>query len=111
MESSKIELTFSDERQPVVWVVNKSTHDFTPARQFGEIRFLSEGLMRKRNVAFMMRHFEAALAASEPNDWLLPTAMTVMCITASLAFYKRHNRVNLLLFEGGKYIGRVITFE
>ena len=93
-----------------VWVVNRSTHDFSGAERFGELRFLSEGLLRKRNVAFMVRKFERALVCSSGEDFLLPTSLTIMCMIAAVCFVRRHGRLNLLIFEDGKYKARTIVF-
>ena len=94
-----------------VFIVNRSTHDFSAAERFGELVFLSEGLLRKRNVAFMARKFDSILIDSEPEDYILPTSLTVMGIVAALMFARRHGRVNLLLFEEGKYKARTLMLE
>lgn len=94
-----------------VWVVNRSSHDFSSAEKFGCLRFLSEGLLRKRNVTQMMRVFEAALSDSSPSDFILPTSLTVMSIVAALAFAQKHGKVNLLLYEDGRYKNRTICLK
>jgi hypothetical protein len=100
-----------DENQRTVWVVNQSSHDFSPATRFGKLRFLSKGLLRKRNVNFMARQFEEALAESTENDYLLPTSMTVMSVVASVLFAIRHNRLNLLIYENGSYKVRTLILN
>jgi len=94
-----------------VWIVNRSTHDFSDAERFGSLRYLSEGLLRKRNIAFMVRKFEKALMCSHAEDFLLPTSLTIMCMIAAVCFVRRHGRLNLLLFEDGKYKARSIVFD
>lgn len=94
-----------------VFIVNRSAHDFKPAEQFGELHYLSEGLLRKRNVTFMARKFAEGLANSDEHDYILPTALTVMSLVAALVFAQKHGRVNLLLYEGGKYKARTLVLE
>jgi len=108
-----VSLTAKRESCPTknVWIVNRSTHDFNGAERFGTLRFLSEGMLRKRNVAFMVRKFERALACSSEHDFLLPTSLTIMCMVAAVCFVRLHGRLNLLLFEDGKYKARSIVFD
>ena len=93
-----------------VWITNRSSHDFSGAERFGALRFLSEGMLRKRNVAFMVRKFEQALECSTPDDYLLPTSLSIMTALAAVVFVQKHGRLNLLIFEDGKYKARTVVF-
>lgn len=94
-----------------VWVVNRSAHDFSKAERFGRLEFLSEGMLRKRNVSYMARKFSDSMKSSSPDDFLLPTSLTIMSMIAALCFFQLHGRVNLLIFDDGKYVSRTITFN
>jgi len=82
-----------------VYVVNKSTHDFSPAEEFGEVIFLSEGPMKRDGVTNMIRTFKEVMDKSTPEDYILLTSLTTMCVVAGAMFAHRHGRLNLLLYD------------
>lgn len=94
-----------------VYVVNKSNHDFSLAERHGELKFLSEGLLRKRNVNFMARKFLDELRDSRDEDFVLPTSLTIMSIVACVCFVMKHCRLNLLIFDEGSYKVRTLNFD
>lgn len=94
-----------------VYIVNKSSHDFSPAEQFGEIKFLSKGPMNRYSTNNMHRQFAKILEDSLPDDYIVPCALNVMNSLACAIFAHRHGRLNLLLFKDGKYIERNHVFE
>jgi hypothetical protein len=89
-----------------VFIVNKSSHDFTPAEKYGEIIFLSEGSMNRYATNAMIRQFSEAMYMSEPTDYIVPCSLNVMNSIACAIFAKKHCRLNLLLFKDGAYIER-----
>lgn len=89
-----------------VYIVNRSTHDFSPAEQFGKIVFLSEGPMNRYSTNNMFRVFGEILKDSHPEDYIVPCALNVMNSVASAIFAHKHGKLNLLLFKGGHYIER-----
>lgn len=96
--------------RPKVFIVNKSSHDFSAAEQFGRIVFLSEGPMNRYSVNNMMRLFTDAMRGSHPDDYLVPCSLNVMNSIASAILAYKHGRLNLLLFKQGTYIERNIVF-
>lgn len=97
--------------KPKVWITNRSSHDFSAAEKYGTLCYLTEGLMRKRNVVHMARTFESVLSDSSPDDYLLPTSLTIMSMVAALVFYQKHGRVNLLIFEDNTYRARTLVLK
>jgi hypothetical protein len=89
-----------------VYVVNKSSHDFGPAEQYGEVKFLSSGSMNRYATNSMVRLFEEAMKSSEPEDYIVPCSLNVMNAIACAIFAHRHGRLNLLLYKDGVYIER-----
>ena len=89
-----------------VFVVNRSSHDFTPAKKFGEIVFLSEGKMSRYQTNNMLREFEELLASSQPTDYIVPCSLNVMNCVACALFAHKHGTLNLLLYKEGEYIER-----
>jgi len=89
-----------------VFVVNKSSHDFSAAKQFGKIVFLSNGPMNRYGTNNMVRTFEESLKDSSPEDYIVPCSLNVMNSIACAIFAHKHGRLNLLLFKEGNYIER-----
>lgn len=89
-----------------VFIVNKSSHDFSPATRFGEIKFLSEGPINRLATCHMIRLIEEGLAESNEHDYLVLCSLNVLNSLACAVFAHKHGRVNLLLFKDGDYIER-----
>jgi hypothetical protein len=89
-----------------VYVVNKSAHDFSEARLYGEVVFLSEGPMNRYATNNMHRRFTQLLQHSSKDDYIVPCSLNVMNSIACAIFAKLHGCLNLLLFKDGKYIER-----
>ena len=96
--------------RPRVYIVNRSSHDFSAAEQFGRIVFLSEGPMNRYSVNNMMRLFTDRMKDSLPDDYLVPCSLNVMNSIASAILAHKHGRLNLLLFKQGTYLERNIIF-
>ena len=93
---------------PTVYCVNKSTHDFSDAERFGELHFLSEGALKKTEVTQMARMFSEHLKDSTIEDYILITGMSVMSSIACSIFVSLHKRLNLLIYNGRKYVTRTV---
>jgi len=89
-----------------VYIVNRSSHDFSAAESFGNITFLSEGSMNRYATNSMVRQFELAMIKSTENDYIVPCSLNVMNSIACAIFAHKHGKLNLLLFKDGKYIER-----
>lgn len=93
-----------------VYIVNKSSHDFSAAEKFGEIVFLSEGPMNRYSTNNMHRVFSEVLANSSKADYIVPCALNVMNSIACAIFAHLHGGLNLLLYKNGDYIERNHVF-
>ena len=89
-----------------VYIVNKSSHDFSSAERFGELIFLSEGPMNRYSTNNMHRLFKEVMRGSNSNDYIVPCALNVMNSIACAIFAYKHGKLNLLLFKNGDYIER-----
>ena len=100
---------------PKVFIVNKSTHDFSAAEKYGEIIFLSQGNMRRFSTSRAYRKYYKILNNSSPEDYLLLSGLPMLCIVAAFILTIKHKRLNLLLFNPGKikkeYLERIIIGE
>lgn len=89
-----------------VYVVNKSTHDFSAAKEFGHLIFLSEGPMNRYSTNNMLRVFARKMEDSKETDYIVPCSLNVMNSIACALFAHKHGKLNLLLFKNGTYIER-----
>ena len=96
---------------PNVFIVSNSGHDFSDAKKYGNLMFLSEGAMDRYQVNNMLRQFKESMKISTPNDFILPCGLSVMNSIACATFVTLHGRLNLLLFKKGKYVERNIIFK
>lgn len=94
-----------------VYIVNKSAHDFSPARKFGKIIFLSEGMIARYDCNHMHREFSEIMKDSHADDYIVPCSLNMMNSIACALFACKHKRLNLLLYKRGKYIERNLVFE
>lgn len=89
-----------------VYVVNKSSHDFSSAEKFGKLIFLSDGPMTRYSTNNMHREFKDVMKDSNSEDYIVPCALNVMNSIACALFAFKHGTLNLLLFKNGDYIER-----
>ena len=96
-----------------VYVINKSVHDFSDALRFGELVFLSEGLIDRYATAKIFRSFHEILKHSEPEDHILITGLNTMNIVACCIFALKHKRLNLLIHKtaSNTYVERVLDLS
>jgi len=94
-----------------VYVVNKSNHDFTSAKKFGKLVYLSVGKMSRYEPNKMARQFEDVLKGSSEEDYLLMSGLSMMNSIAVAIFVQKHRRLNLLLFKDGRYLERNLSFK
>jgi hypothetical protein len=93
-----------------VFVVNKSSHDFSAAEEYGELVFLSEGPMNRYSTNNMVREFSEIMKGSSPHDYIVPCSLNVMNAIATAIFARKHGTLNLLLFRRGEYVERNHVF-
>ena len=89
-----------------VYVVNRSSHDFSDAENYGTVVFLSIGPMNRYGTNNMHRQFEELMKDSSAEDYIVPCSLNVMNSIACAIFAHRHGTLNLLLFKDGRYIER-----
>ncbi len=94
-----------------VYIVNKSSHDFSAAQRFGDLVALSEGSMNRTGTNNIHRNFSEKLGDSTKDDYILLCGLTVMNVIATGIMVAKHGKLNLLMFQSGDYIERNIVFE
>ena len=101
----------SNKREPRVYVPNKGFHDYTDAKRYGSLHFVTTGVQNKYGVSNMARCWMDALSDSSPDDFILQTSLSVLCSVGAAAFATIHGRVNYLLWQNDKYIVRTIILR
>ena len=91
---------------PKVYIINKSSHNFNATKKYGKAIFLSKGLMDRFAANSIHRKFDAALAHSKAEDYIVLCSLNVMNSIACAIFAKKHGVLNLLLYKQGGYIER-----
>lgn len=89
-----------------VYVVNKSSHDFSSAEKFGELIFMTSGRMSRFGTNDMIRKFKESMIDSDKDDYLLLCSLNVMNALACSVFAQKHSTLNLLLYKDGEYLER-----
>ena len=82
-----------------VYVINKSGHDFSSASKFGDIVYLSRGMLDAFRVTKIYRLFVRALDKSDREDMLLVSGLPIMIGIASSIMARKHGVVNWLLWD------------
>jgi hypothetical protein len=95
-----------------VYVINKAAHDFTAAKEYGQLVFLSSRPINRYATNKMFRIFNETLRLSESDDYILITSLTIMNIIACSLFVLRHEKLNLLIHQPStnNYIERRMDF-
>ena len=97
--------------RPTVYIVNKASHDYSAARRFGDVKFITEGEISKFDTASMMRQIEEAFADAQPEDFIILNSFSLLCALVTAAFASRFNKVNLLVFRNSDYVVRGHAFN
>ena len=98
-----------------VLIINRSCHDFSPAKEFGELVYMTEGVMERFSTTKMFRAFQPFIEKSTKDDFILITGMTNMSVVVCSMFANKHGRLNLLLYKeqksGGRYLKRTLILN
>lgn len=97
---------------PVVWVPNKSGHDFSDAqRRFGELKFLSRGKVNILDINSHYITFVEQMKDARPDDYLLVSSAGALCVLAAAILVEKFGQINMLVFSDGKYIERNVDIS
>lgn len=84
---------------PTVYIINKAVHDFSAAKMYGDLHYLTNKPINRYATNKIFRHFHNILDKSEPEDYLLITSLNVMNIIAAAIFVLKHKKLNLLIHK------------
>jgi hypothetical protein len=89
-----------------VFIVSDGGHDYSDAKRFGELVFCTDEVIRKDDVAQMYRVLIHALRESGPEDFILVSSLTSLCMVAAAIMAERWCEIHLLIFKDGQYVPR-----
>lgn len=92
-----------------VFIPNRNqAHDYSSARKFGKLVFLTEGPVVRHAIMDHASIIRRKLADSNKDDYVAIGSLSILTAIATSVFSARHHRVNVLLYEAGEYVeGRV----
>lgn len=94
-----------------VFIINRAGHDYSPAYEYGEVIFCTEGTQNRFDTNNIFRTFSELFRGSDKDDMILLTSLSIMCSIACAIFARAHGRLNLLLYRDGRYIKRTILID
>lgn len=98
-------------RTPIVFIPNKGAHDFSDAERYGELRFLTEGTVRRYAVNNLYRVIAEGMKDAEEEDYLLISSLTILNTIVCSVLARKFGKVNFLLFRDGEYIDRTLNID
>lgn len=97
--------------RPKVYIPNRGGHDYSAAAKYGQLVYVTEGLVPRWNLSEMYRSWVAVLETSSPEDYILETSLNSLCSVGAACFAYKHGKLNLLLFKDGAYIERKLLID
>ena len=98
-------------RRPKVFVVNRSGHDYSAAKKYGDLVFVTEGRQNRFSVNTHGRSWAESLRDSGPDDLIILSSMNVLCSIGCALFASMHGCLNVLMFRNGKYVKRELSMK
>ena len=99
------------DRKPRVYVANRGSHDYSPAEQYGDIVFVTEGIVPRLDVNKLSQMVGEVLVGAEEGDFLLISGLSVVNSIAAGILARRFGRINFLLFHRGYYIEKNVLID
>lgn len=92
-----------------VYVPNNWQHTATDAECYGELVYLTRGPVSRTAVRGNFAAVERGLEDSQPDDWLVVGSLSVLTALCAASFAAKHGRLNLLLWDQGRYIPQKVS--
>ena len=93
-----------------VYIPNKNPHDYSGAWDFGELVFCTQGELHRLDALTMQAEIERSMVDADEDDYVLVSSLTSLCSIACAVFASRFGKLNLLIFDNGKYHARTLQF-
>jgi hypothetical protein len=91
-----------------VYIPNKTDQDFSAAEKYGELCFLTDGIVRRYDVPTLYRQIADKMRESQAHDYIVVSNLPILNVISCAIQMKRHGRANVLLYRGGEYLERTV---
>lgn len=98
-------------RTPLVFITNLGAHDYEPAKDFGKLRFLTRGKIKRYATSTIYRDFIDGMSDARSSDFLLVSSLSILNGIASAILARRFGTVNYLLYSDGEYVLRSVNID
>ena len=92
-----------------VYVPNDWQHTATDAEVYGELVYLTHGQISRTAIRENMTRIEVGLEGSRSDDWLVVGSLSVLTALCAAKFASTHGRLNLLLWDRGRYVPKRVS--
>lgn len=82
-----------------VYVTNYAGHDYSVAEKFGKLVFVTRGYISFQSLDRVKYAVSEGIKGSEPEDYLLLSGTSIICVLAAIAWYHLHKYVRLLVWD------------
>ncbi len=89
-----------------VFIPNKGAHDFSLAREYGDLHFLTEGRINPTAVGGLYRQIMQEMQHASAHDYLLIHSLPILNIITAAILTSKFNRLNLLIWRRDHYAER-----
>lgn len=82
-----------------VYAVNLSDKNYTPAEEYGELIFMTEGVLNLRKLELYEKRIRSYLVNADSDDYLLFSGHPLVCALAMKIWLEKNEKCNVLLWE------------
>lgn len=93
-----------------VFIPNKSFHDFSEAEQFGEIVYITDGVISRLNVGQLEAAASSAMRDCNPSDYIVISSLPILVSIMTGIMAHKFGKVNFLLYRHGTYMAKSVEF-
>lgn len=81
---------------PKVFVANYQDMDFTPAQQFGELVFITQGYIPLNDLEKVRAQIKKFVDLSSPSDYIIQNGPSVIVTLLAVLWFMKHGYINML---------------
>lgn len=78
------------------------------AEAFGTVIYMTQGPVNRTAAPDHARTMRGFMKHSRPDDYIVVGGLSVLTAVAASLFSARHGKLNLLIWERGKYVERIV---
>lgn len=82
-----------------VWIANSSGHTYTAAEKFGELKIITNGHIDFTQLERVKIIVASTVIESDPEDYLLLSGATIVCVLCALLWIAHHGKIKLLNWD------------